>query len=142
MKTADHLMKAERITASLARCTAADYETVIEACMLAGTHWFNLVLHVANLRAEDADAMHSEFVSVGERRKIEATLPGLLAPLDAIEQMRTGYVRGDLPGGELAAATALARLSELRERGRAALAAAAMDAGAPPGAPRSGSALP
>lgn len=124
MKIADHLAKAERITASLSRCKLADYETVIEACMLAGTHWLNLTLHVAKLRPEDADAMHSEFLAVGERRKIEAVLPGLLTPMDAIEQLRTGYVRGDLPGGEEAAARALAHLSELGARARALLAAA------------------
>jgi hypothetical protein len=123
MNIGDHLAKAERITASLSRCTVADYETVIEACMLAGTHWFNLALHVATLRPEEADVMHSEFLSVGERRKIEASLPGLLAPIDLIEQLRTGYVRGDLPGGEKAAARALAKLSELDARARALLAA-------------------
>jgi hypothetical protein len=122
MKIADHFAKAERITASLSRCTVADYETVIEAAMLAGTHWFNLALHAAKLRPEEADAMHSEFLSVGERRKIEATLPGLLAPLDAIEELRTGYVRGDLPEGEMAASRALANLSELGARARALLA--------------------
>lgn len=119
MKIAEHLAKAERIGASLARCTTADYETVIEGCMLAGTHLFNLLLHDAGLRPEDHDAMHSEFIGVGERRKIAACLPGALDAMDTIEALRTGYVRGDLAGGEAAAAQALASLAKLEQRARA-----------------------
>ena len=40
MKIDEHRAKALAIERSLARCTTADYETVIEAAMLAGTHWF------------------------------------------------------------------------------------------------------
>jgi len=122
MKVAAHLAKAERIGASLARCTTADYETVIEGCMLAGTHLFNLLLHEAGLRRDDQDAMHSEFLGAGERRKIAIRLPGVLEAMDTIESLRTGYVRGDLPGGEAAAGRAFASLAELR-RQAAALAA-------------------
>lgn len=116
MNIADHRAKAERIAASLSRCTPADYETVIEGCMLAGTHLFNALLHGAGLYPEDGDVMHSEFVSAGERRKIAARLPGALEAMDAIEAQRTGYVRGDLPGGEAAAERALACLGELQRQ--------------------------
>jgi hypothetical protein len=122
VKIAAHLAKADRIGASLARCTTADFETVIEGCMLAGTHLFNLLLHDAGLRREDHDAMHSEFIGAGERRRIAVRLPGVLEAMDAIESLRTGYVRGDLPGGEAAAGRALAALAELRRQAAAALA--------------------
>lgn len=116
MKIAEHRAKAARIAASLSRCTPADYETVIEGCMLAGTHLFNVLLHAAGLRPEHDDAMHSEFVGVGERRKIAVVLPGVLDAMDTIEALRTGYVRGDLPGGEIAAGRALACLDDLQRQ--------------------------
>jgi len=119
MKIAAHLAKAGRIVASLDRCSPADYETVIEGCMLAGTHLFNLLLHDAGLRGEDHDAMHSEFIGAGERRRIAVRLPGALAALDEIEALRTGHVRGDLPGGEAAAKRALRALAELRRQAAA-----------------------
>jgi hypothetical protein len=108
-----HRAKAEAIERSLARCTTADYETVIEACMLAGTHWFNLALHAAGLLAAEHDAMHAEFLTLGQRRRIGCVLPGALAALDTIESLRTPYVRGDLPGGAEAAQRALDALAEL-----------------------------
>ena len=120
-----HRAKAEAIELSLTRCTTADYETVIEACMLAGTHWFNLALHAATVLPSDHDAMHAEFMTVGERRKIACVLPSALAALDTIESLRTPYVRGDLRGGEQAAQRALDCLGELKR--------AAMHAGAPRG---------
>jgi hypothetical protein len=114
MKADAHRAKAASIERSLARCTTADYETVIEACMLAGTHWFNLGLHRAGLLAEDQDAMHAEFLSGPQRRKAAVMLPAALAALDRIESFRTPYVRGDLDGGEEAAAQALESLATLR----------------------------
>lgn len=109
-----HRAKAEKIEHSLARCTTADYETVIEGCMLAGTHWFNIALHQSNLLPVDHDAMHAEFLTVGQRRKVAVVLPAALEALDIIESLRTPYVRGDLPGGEQAAQRALACLAELK----------------------------
>jgi len=108
-----HRAKAESIEQSLARCTTADYETVIEACMLAGTHWFNVALHAADLLPLDHDAMHAEFLTIGQRRRIACVMPSALAALDTIESLRTPYVRGDLPGGTQAAQRALDCLAEL-----------------------------
>jgi len=114
MKVALHRAKAESIERSLARCTPADYETVIEGCMLAGTHWFNIALHDAGLVPPEQDAMHAEFMTLGQRRKVAVLRPGLLEALDAIEALRAPHVRGDLDGGEDAARRALAALDELR----------------------------
>ena len=114
MRIEEHIAKARRIESSLARCTAADYETVIEAAMLAGTHWFNILLHRANLLPAEQDAMHAEFLSAHQRRTVQATMPDALRALDDIERLRTPYVRGNMPGGEQAAAQALACLARLR----------------------------
>jgi hypothetical protein len=114
MKVAAHRAKAETIEQSLARCTTTDYETIIEACMLAGTHWFNIALHETRLLAIDNDAMHAEFLAAGQRRRIACVLPAALAALDMIESFRTPYVRGDISGGERAAQRALECLAELK----------------------------
>lgn len=83
--------------------------------MLAGTHWFNVVLHRAGLREVDNDAVHAEFVSIGERRKMSLAVPEALRALDEIERLRTTHVRGDMPDGEQAAKFALECLAGLRE---------------------------
>ncbi len=114
MKAESHRNKAERIERSLARVGDERYEAVIEAAMLAGTHWFNIVLHQASLLPETRDAMHAEFLPLGERRRLAATMPDLLAALDMIESLRTLHVRGDMPGGENAARTARECLARLR----------------------------
>jgi hypothetical protein len=115
VKVQAHLEKAARIERSLARVTNADYETVIEGAMLAGTHWFNILLHSAGLRAEDRDAMHAEFLTFGERRRAAVVAPDALAALDIIESLRTTHVRGNMPAGEEAAKTARACLTQLRQ---------------------------
>jgi hypothetical protein len=109
-----HRAKAEAIERSLARLGSADHEAVIEACMLAGTHRLNFLLHAHGLSAPSHDAMHSEFMSLGERRKAMVVLPAAIEALDRIEALRTTHVRGDLPGGEEAAGDALSCLATLR----------------------------
>jgi len=109
-----HQAKAEAIERSLGRLTVADYEAVIEGCMLAGTHWLNLLLHARGLSEPERDAMHAEFMALGERRKAMVILPAAIEALDRIEALRTAHVRGDLPGGEGAAREALSCLARLR----------------------------
>jgi hypothetical protein len=113
MRVSDHRAKAERIERTLARCTLDDYETVIEACMLAGTHWFNVLLHRTALLG-DSDIMHAEFLSAAARRKVRVTLAGPLEALDEIERLRTTHVRGDMANGRGAAALAIECLEVLR----------------------------
>ena len=114
VKIEDHLTKAERIEGSLAHCTKGDYETVIEGAMLAGTHWFNILLHRALLMPIEQDAMHAEFLSIGERRKARLLVSDALDALDTIEHFRTTHVRGDMPDGEQAALRALECLAQIR----------------------------
>lgn len=114
MDIAGHRAKAARIERSMAKCSVADYETVIEGAMLAGTHWFNVLLHAAGLRAPDNDIVHTEFVQLGERRKFALALGDEMRALDLIEALRTAHVRGDMPDGEGAAKRALEALAGLR----------------------------
>jgi hypothetical protein len=113
-----HCEFAERITRSLDKVTTADYEVVIEACMLAGTHWFNAALHVMGLSVADQDVLHVEFMIVHERRKAWLVAPAMVEALECIEDMRALHVRGNAEHGEVAAAVALARLDVIREAAR------------------------
>ena len=115
MNIEQHRMKALRIERSLDRLTDADFEAVIEGAMLAGTHWFNVLLHRKGLFPETRDAMHAEFLTVGERRRVAAVSPAALAALDTIEAFRTVQVRGDMPGGMQAAKSARECLAQLRD---------------------------
>jgi hypothetical protein len=115
MKIELHQIKANAVERSvLAHCPVADYETVIEGAMLAGTHWLNVLLHRTGIRPPERDAIHAEFLSAGERRLVSVMVPGALQALDAIENFRTLYVRGDMPNGEEAARSSLQKLSHLR----------------------------
>ena len=110
-----HTAKAERIERSLGLLDVDAFEAVIEGAMLAGTHWFNMLLHRAGIAPENADAMHAEFLTAGARRKVAVVLPAALAALDEIEALRTTHVRGDMPDGPAAARRALTCLARLRE---------------------------
>ncbi len=116
MNIKEHIFKAEAIERSLERLTPADYEIVIEACMLAGTHWFNLILHAGAVFSPKQDVMHAEFMTVADRRKASVIFAAALNSMDVIEAMRTTHVRGDLPGGEAAASVALEHLDGLRRK--------------------------
>jgi len=104
MKSELHRVKAERIERSIQKLNNADYEITIEACMLAGTHWFNLARHQMAIGDLERDVMHAEFIDGIQRVQISVLAPALLPALDEIEGYRTGFVRGDLEGGEKIAA--------------------------------------
>ena len=114
MTPAQHREKAARIERSLERLSDTDYEAVVEGAMLAGTHWFNILLHRFQVFPESRDAMHSEFLTVGERRRIAVKMREALEALDAIEALRTSHVRGDMAEGEAASRTARECLARLR----------------------------
>jgi hypothetical protein len=116
MRLDAHRARAQSIERSLRHCGVADYETVIEACMLAGTHWLNILLHRKLLSAPESDAIHAEFMSLADRRKAAVVIPDALRALDTIEALRTTHVRGDLDGGQDAARRALGCLAVLREQ--------------------------
>ncbi len=59
------------------KLTTTDYEAVIEGCMLAGTHWFNVAPHEMGMSAHDQDVMHVEYMVVHERRKAWLVSPAM-----------------------------------------------------------------
>lgn len=120
MTPAQHRAKATRIERSAKTCAATDYETLIEAAMLAGTHWLNYYLHLVGLTTVAHDIMHAEHVTVAERRRIGLVRPGLLDAMDRIEALRAPYVRGNVEGGSAAAREAQSLLAQLREAALAA----------------------
>jgi hypothetical protein len=118
MTAEEHRAKAEKIERSLAKCGPADYEMKIEAAMLAGTHWLNLALHRLGVTPPQNDILHTYMLTVNELRKYRVADEELVDALSEIEDIRPGYVRGNLPDGEKAAARALELLALLRRKAR------------------------
>jgi hypothetical protein len=114
MKPDFHRMKAERIARSMQKLTDADYETIIEACMLAGTHWFNFARHRMAIAGSERDIMHAEYLDGAQRVEISLLEPSLLSALDEIEGYRAGFVRGDMEGGQGIAARCRNLLDTIR----------------------------
>ena len=94
MKVTDHMTKAKRIEQTMLGKLDpdADYEIYVEACMLAGTHLLNAVLHQYAVTDDRSDLLHSD------KPALKAPVPFELRPLfDAmkfIEDLRPGYLRG------------------------------------------------
>lgn len=94
MKITDHVTKARRIEDTMLRKLAPDfdYEIYVEACMLAGTHLLNAVLHRYAITDGGSDLLHSD------KPALKSPVPSELKPLfDAmkfIEDLRPGYLRG------------------------------------------------
>ncbi len=111
-----HMMMAERIARAMRKLTPADYELVIEAAMLAGSHWFNAAAHRYGLTRDEDDVMHVEYLPGALRTKISLVAPRLTELLEQIEGYRPLFVKGDAHGGEAAASQCLNLLDELRTR--------------------------
>jgi hypothetical protein len=116
-----HQSKAERIESSMQKLSDSDHEAMIEATMLAGSHWLNFACHRMKLTAAQNDIMHAEYLNGAQRIEISLRSPELLRAIDEIEAYRAGYVRGDLDGGQQIAARCRGLLEVIR---RDALAAA------------------
>lgn len=95
-----HQTKAERIERSMQKLTDANYEAVIEAAMLAGSHWLNVACHRMKLTVPHVDVMHAEYLNGAQRVELSLRTPELLRAMDEIEAYRAGFVRGDLDGGK------------------------------------------
>jgi hypothetical protein len=107
---------AQRIERSLAKCGPADYEMMIEAAMLAGTHWLNAALHRSGVTGEASDVFHTYLLTINEYRRLSVADAGLVAALAEIEDIRPPFVRGNCAGGERAAARALELLASIRAK--------------------------
>ena len=112
-----HRAKAERLERSLAKCTAEDYEVVIDGAMLAVSHWANYAYHALGLTGPDTNVMHAYFVTAFDRQYFGlAAGPEFMDALEEIETLRPLYARGNVPGGPKAAARALALLAAVRAK--------------------------
>ena len=70
----------------------ADYEIFVEACMLAGTHWLNALLHKLSITQEGSDLLHSDKPPLPAPVAVE--LQSCFAAMKLIEDLRPGYLRG------------------------------------------------
>jgi hypothetical protein len=96
MKIEDHISKSERIERSGGKFSRdADYEMFVEACMLAGTHLLNAVLHRSGITREDDDLLHSDKPPLGAA--VPAEIAEMMRRLKEIEDLRSGYLRGKAP---------------------------------------------
>jgi hypothetical protein len=111
-----HVAKAARIMRAMEKLGQQDFEMVIEASMLAGTHLLNAALHRLELSAADDDVLHAEYLSAATRTKAKLVAGPLVDALQAIEELRTFYVRGDLSDGEQAARRCLDLLEYLKAK--------------------------
>lgn len=114
MKPQEHEAAAMRIENSLRKCGPDDHEIVIEAAMLAGSHWLNAHLHRLGATQAAQDVMHTYLLVVNELRRLSVAAPQAVAALGTIEDMRPAYVRGTHPGGREAAQRALSLLETIR----------------------------
>jgi hypothetical protein len=114
MQADAHIALARRIEASLGKCGEADYEMKIEAAMLAGTHWLNVLLHRLGTSRPEQDVFHTYLLTINEFRRLAVAAELPLRALAGIEDIRPPYVRGNVGGGEHAATHALELLARLR----------------------------
>jgi hypothetical protein len=96
MKPSEHLVKAKRLEASLARLDPeADYEMVVELCMLAASHYFNVALHATDVTHEAMDQSHTfqppmRYLSRAPGPEIQRGMEALRF----VEGLRKRFVRG------------------------------------------------
>lgn len=110
MKISQHINKANQIERSAGKLSRDDdYEMFVEACMLAGTHLLNAVLHHSGVTRDKDDLLHSDKPTLATT--VPAEIGEIMRKLKQIEDLRSGYLRGkepwqprhgDLCGGNMA----------------------------------------
>ena len=98
-----HLDKAARLEKTMRKLDPAeDGETIIENCMLAGTHLLNAALH--HVKVSEADLIHSDLLAIDRAKglaiapRFEIVRPELraaFAALQKIESVRPEFIRGE-----------------------------------------------
>jgi RecJ-like exonuclease len=97
MRIEDHLAKAQRIENTMLRKldSVEDYEIFVETFMLAGTHLLNAVLHRTGITSEHSDLVHSYLPKL--ESPVGPQAAEIITALKYIENLRPGYLRGDVP---------------------------------------------
>jgi hypothetical protein len=116
MDATGHKAYAERIMRTMEKLGPEDYEMVIEGSMLATAHWINFALHTYGVTDGADDVMHTYFLTGNQLKKYGIVAEDMLDALDEIENLRPMYVRGDVPGGDRAAARVRELLRFARRR--------------------------
>jgi hypothetical protein len=98
-----HVSKAMRIENTMKKLNPLDdCETIIENCMLAGTHLINASLH--HLKISETDILHSDMVKVDRSKLVvipilfqidSIELKTAFNALRKIEAVRPEFIRGD-----------------------------------------------
>lgn len=123
MEASKHLSKAQRLENSMRKLSPAeDCETIIENCMLAGTHLINAALH--KIKVSEADIIHSDLLAI-DRAKGLAIAPGFdivqaelktaYSALQKIESVRPDFIRGDGECGSALAEEMLGQYEALKQ---------------------------
>jgi hypothetical protein len=91
-----HFDKADRLEASMTRLDPDDnYETIIENCMLAGTHYLNGALHIAGVLPPIQHLLHSDEPPTTYWATVPEPLRPAFSAMKFIEDLRPRLVRGD-----------------------------------------------
>jgi len=113
MKNEDHLQKLKAMEKTLNKLDkVADYEAIVELCMLISAHYVNAALHKLRITPADRDIKHNKLAGEIERRRVGELL-GVREAIDALEQLRPRHVYGKGSDGAVAK-----RALELLERVR------------------------
>src|SRR6218665_323476 len=70
MKPEDHQAAAQRIERSMRKCGLDEHEILIEAAMLAGSHWLNAHLHRLGATQPAQDVVHTYLLVVNGVRRL------------------------------------------------------------------------
>jgi len=114
MKIEDHLQKLKAMEGTLSKLDEeADYEAIVELCMLISAHYANSALHKLGITPADRDIKHNKLASEIGRRRVGELL-GIRETIDALEQLRPRHVYGRGSNGAVAR-RALETLGKVRE---------------------------
>lgn len=114
MKKEDHLQKLKAIEGTLDKLNEeADYEAIVELCMLISAHYVNAAFHKLGITPVDRDTKHNKLAGEIERRRVEELL-GVREVIDALERLRPRHVYGKGSDGGVAK-RALEMMGKVRE---------------------------
>jgi hypothetical protein len=114
MKIEDHLQKSMAMELTLNKLDKeADYEAIIELCMLISAHYTNAALHELRITPVDRDIKHNKLTGEIERRRVEE-LVKICEAINALEQLRPRHIYGKGSDG-VVAKRALELLEKVRK---------------------------
>lgn len=113
MKIEDHLQKLRAMEGTLSKLDqSADYEAIVELCVLISAHYVNAALHKLRITPADRDIKHNRLAGEIERRRVGELK--IAEAINALEQLRPRHVYGRGSDGGIAK-RALEMLREVRE---------------------------